>query len=40
LVWRTNEDGNPVEYEAEPARSFWQKTQARLLSWLPLDPEL
>jgi putative cardiolipin synthase len=40
LVWRTNEGGKPVEYESEPARSLWQKAEARFLSWLPLDPEL
>lgn len=40
LVWRTVEDGKPVEYGSEPARSRWQKIEARVLSWLPLDPEL
>jgi putative cardiolipin synthase len=40
LVWHTSEDGKPVDYESEPARSFRQRLKARFLSWLPLDPEL
>jgi putative cardiolipin synthase len=40
LVWRTVENGKPVEYPSEPARSVWQRVKARFLSWLPLDPEL
>ena len=40
LVWLTKEDGKPVEYDAEPARSDWQRPKARLLYLLPLDGEL
>jgi cardiolipin synthase C len=40
LVWNTLEDGKPVEYTREPARSEWQRTQVQLLSLLPLDAEL
>jgi cardiolipin synthase C len=40
LVWRTQESGQPVEYDTEPARSWWQKAKAKFLSWLPLDSEL
>ena len=40
LVWHTVVDGQPVEYEREPARSHWQRTKVRMLSWLPLDSEL
>jgi cardiolipin synthase C len=40
LVWRSIENGKPVEYDSEPARSFWQKAQVTILSWLPIDSEL
>jgi cardiolipin synthase C len=40
LVWRTSQEGHPVELYSEPARSGWQKFKVRLLSLLPLDPEL
>ena len=40
LVWRTVEDGKPVEYKSEPARSAWQRMKAKVFSWLPLDSEL
>ncbi len=40
LVWNTLEDGKPVEYTREPARSEWQRTQVELLSLLPIDGEL
>jgi putative cardiolipin synthase len=40
LVWHTVENGQPVDYAREPARSSWQRVKARLLSLLPLDPEL
>jgi len=40
LVWNTLEDGRPVEYTREPARSEWQRTQVQVLSLLPLDAEL
>jgi len=40
LVWHTVENGQPVDYEREPARSSWQRMKARFLFLLPLDPEL
>ncbi len=40
LVWNTLEDGKPVEYTREPARSEWQRMQVGFLSMLPLDAEL
>jgi putative cardiolipin synthase len=40
LTWRTEENGQAVEYDSEPARSVWQKIQVNLLSLLPLDKEL
>jgi putative cardiolipin synthase len=40
LIWRTEEDGQSVEYDTEPARSAWQRFKVNLLSLLPLDDEL
>ena len=40
LVWDTEEDGKPYEYEREPARSGWQRLKVKLLSLLPLAREL
>jgi cardiolipin synthase C len=40
LIWRTDEDGQAVEYDTEPARSDWQRAEVHLLSLLPLDKEL
>jgi putative cardiolipin synthase len=40
LVWETVEDGHPVDLYTEPSRSAWQRFKVRVLSWLPLDPEL
>jgi cardiolipin synthase C len=40
LLWRTSEAGSRVEYQAEPARSAWQKIQIQILSLFPLDREL
>jgi putative cardiolipin synthase len=40
LVWHTVENGQTVDYDREPARSGWQRMEARFLSLLPLDPEL
>jgi putative cardiolipin synthase len=40
LVWRTQEDGVPVEYDVEPERTEGQRLEARLLSWLPIEREL
>jgi putative cardiolipin synthase len=40
LVWRTLENGVPVDYHEEPAVTFWKSLQVDLLSILPLDPLL
>ena len=40
LVWHSVEIGQPVDYDREPARNTWQRVKARMLSLLPLDPEL
>ena len=40
LVWRTQENATAVEYDAEPARSDWQRVKVNVLSLLPLDKEL
>ncbi len=40
LVWNTVEQGTPVTYTKEPARSAWQRVEVRTLSLLPLDHEL
>ena len=37
LVWRTLEDGKPVDFHQEPAVTFWKRLQVGLLSLLPLD---
>jgi cardiolipin synthase C len=40
LLWSTEEQGKPVSYNIEPARSSWQKFEVRALSLLPVDREL
>jgi putative cardiolipin synthase len=40
LIWSTVEQGQPVSYHAEPARSAWQRFKVRALSLLPVDHEL
>jgi putative cardiolipin synthase len=40
LEWHTVEDGKPVVYTREPARSGWQRFKVRILERLPLDSEL
>jgi cardiolipin synthase C len=40
IRWITREANAEVHYDAEPARSAWQKIKVRALSLLPLDPEL
>ena len=40
LVWKTKENGSPVEYTEEPARSDWQRLKLKLLSLLPIAGEL
>lgn len=37
LVWRTLEDGKPVEYRQEPDASIWRRAKVDMLSMLPLD---
>jgi cardiolipin synthase C len=40
LLWRTEEDGKPLELRKEPARSGMQKFEVHFLSLFPLDGEL
>jgi putative cardiolipin synthase len=40
LIWRTEQNNREVEYDREPARSGWQRLQAKFLSILPLEREL
>ena len=40
LIWRTQEDGTPLELRKEPARSGLQKFEAHFLALFPLDGEL
>jgi putative cardiolipin synthase len=40
LTWRTEENSQVLEYHREPARSDWQRLQAKFLSLLPLAREL
>jgi len=40
LVWRTEESGQLVELDKEPARSSWQRFEIHLLGLLPIEPEL
>ncbi len=40
LTWRTEENNRGLEFDREPARSGWQRLQARFLALLPLDREL
>jgi len=40
LTWRTEENNRDVELDREPARSGWQRLQAKLLTILPLGREL
>ncbi len=40
LLWRTREKGELLTYRTEPARSRRQRLEMKLLSLLPLDPEL
>jgi len=37
LVWRTLEDGKPMDFDQEPGVTFWQRLQVDMLSLLPLD---
>ena len=40
LTWHTEEQGQGIEYDVEPARSAWQRLLANILTLLPLDREL
>jgi putative cardiolipin synthase len=40
LRWQTERDGRVVELSREPARSRWQRFEARSFALLPLDKEL
>ena len=40
LTWRTEENNRGVEFDREPARSGWQRMQAKFLALLPLEREL
>lgn len=40
LLWQTQEGGNAVVYDIEPARSDWQRTKVHILTLLPMDKEL
>jgi putative cardiolipin synthase len=40
LTWRTEEGSRVIDYDREPARSGWQRLQAKLLSHLPIEREL
>ncbi len=37
LVWRTLEDGEPEDFQQEPAVTLWQRLQIQMYSFLPLD---
>ena len=37
LIWHTSEDGKPVDYDREPAVTFWQQLKVDMLSLLPID---
>ena len=40
LIWRTEENGKPVQYTKEPSRSAWRRLEFDFFSVLPLDKEL
>ncbi|HEX4327993.1 MAG TPA: phospholipase D-like domain-containing protein, partial [Burkholderiales bacterium] len=40
VVWHTEENGRPVDYDREPAKSEWQRLKIHLFALLPLDSEL
>jgi putative cardiolipin synthase len=40
VAWATVENGKPVEYMQEPARSAWQRLKLKLLALLPMGAEL
>ncbi len=40
LTWRTEIDGEVVEYKTDPEASLWQRMLAGMLGWLPIDKQL
>jgi putative cardiolipin synthase len=40
VAWATVENGKPVEYMQEPARSAWQRLKLKFLALLPMGAEL
>jgi putative cardiolipin synthase len=40
LTWDTEIDHQNVELTKEPSRGWWQRSRERVLSLLPLQPEL
>lgn len=40
LVWHYRDESRDVDETTEPARSAWQRFKVRLISLLPIDPEL
>jgi putative cardiolipin synthase len=40
LVWRTVEAGKVIDFTKEPAHSPWEREKVKLLSMLPLAPQL
>ena len=40
LSWHTMQDGQPISYAEEPAKSAWQRLKVRMLTLLPFDHEL
>jgi cardiolipin synthase C len=40
VVWRTEEGHQVIELRKEPARGWWQRFRTRVLTLLPLQPEL
>jgi putative cardiolipin synthase len=37
LTWVTREGDNYVRYNSEPKASLWNRIQAQVLSWLPIE---
>jgi len=40
LIWHCREQGHEIDHNTEPARNSWQRLKVRLISLLPIDPEL
>jgi hypothetical protein len=37
LIWVTREGDKYVRYNSEPEASLWNRIQAQVLSWLPIE---